>query len=179
MNRLITRVLIALFTFTVGLMSAKLLVLHQGPSLQLNKVEAQHVALSLPASQVLTFEDTGLNDMFLDFYRSSDGAGITDGGFRYGCFEKGSESKALESVRGKKFESRMIERTNILNDKGAKVGERVVWDSSNNPYQGATIEWSESTRIFAIHAPSVKYALAFEKSKAWVAQPCVDFDSFR
>jgi hypothetical protein len=59
-----------------------------------------------------------------------------------------------------------------LNDKGEKIGKRVVSVYSPGSDTEAEINWTEGPKIFFITAPSLEYAFAFEKSQAWEGQYC-------
>ena len=117
-----------------------------------------------------TFEGTGIIDMFMEFYqRPSDGASA-----RYGCSDRSSATAALRLLRN--TGSPLVEKTNVLNKVGVKIGERVVWNSGESLY-GAGVEWNEGSRLFYIHATSLLDALTFEKSKVWRGAGCWDFRS--
>jgi hypothetical protein len=168
MSCLLLRVMIASLTFAIGLSSAKLLVIYRRPVPQPTTIGVKNVPASQPAAQLVTFGDMGDVDMFMLSYPSSDGVDV-----RYGCFEQefSFHDKLLEADSKR----RIIERTPRLNSKGVRVGERVVWIYSDGAYTEAGVAWTEGSRVFDILAPSLWYALAFERSKVWADQGCTDF----
>jgi hypothetical protein len=70
-----------------------------------------------------------------------------------------------------------MEKTNVVNVQGAKVGERIVCDANDS--SEAKVMWNEGSRQFHINAPSLEDALTFEKSKVWMSAGCLDFQSFQ
>ena len=114
---------------------------------------------ALPTPLSTRFEETGVTDDGLteEYRRPSDDAIVT-----FYCADQTSEAKALQLVRLEST-ARLVERTDVVDSSGKKIGERVVWLS---PY-GAAIEWNEGARFFDIGAESVTKARTFEKSKAW------------
>ena len=174
MHRLMARVLVALLTFTIGLASAKLWLVCLSLASQPVKVRLKKAPAPKPASQPITFEDTGSMDIATVDYLSSDGVNV-----RYGCVERESSVRATRELRGERIQTRILEHTPKLNDKGIRVGERLVMVSTIKSYPEATIEWTEGSRIFYIDAPSLKYARAFEQSKAWAGQGCFNFGFMR
>jgi hypothetical protein len=168
MSRLMIRALVALITFTFGLASAKLGGVYRCPVSQSVEVGIKKVPAPKSAAQLVTFENTGEVDMSLVDYLSSDGVNV-----RYGCFEQEFAFRA--ELPASNRETRIIERTPKLNAKGERVGERVVWIYSNGSYTEAGVAWTEGSRRFDILAPSLWYALAFERSKVWANQGCTDF----
>ncbi len=118
------------------------------------------------------FVGTGIIDMFMEHYRrESDGAHV-----RFGCSVRSSEAAALVLLQNVNPE-RLVQKTDVLDIKGSKIGERVV-RRSGEPSTGAVIEWNEGSRLFHIEAPSVADAITFENSKVWVGEGCWDFHSF-
>jgi|GEM_PF-5642382 len=108
------RLLVAVLAFGLGLMaqSARRRV---EQSLSSNPViEAQR----LPSEN---FVGTGMIDMFMENYRrESDGAYL-----RFGCYVRSSEAAALVLVRNANPEG-VIQKTDVLDINGGKVGERVM-----------------------------------------------------
>jgi hypothetical protein len=124
-----------------------------------------------PTPRATDFQPTGVIDMFMEYYkRPLDGAVA-----RFGCSDRASEAKALMLIRTESSLP-LIERTNVTDSSGAKIGERVVWDSQ--PLSWARVEWNEHARLFSIWAPSLQDALTFEKSKAWQPSGCWDAHSW-
>ncbi len=118
------------------------------------------------------FVGTGIIDMLMeDYRRESDGAYV-----RFGCSVRSSEADALVLVRNVSPE-RLVQKTDVLDINGSKIGERVV-TGSGEPSSGAVIEWNEGSRLFSIRAPSLADAITFENSKVWVGGGCWDFNSF-
>src|SRR5438128_2292993 len=72
---------------------------------------------------------------------------------------------------------RPLEKTDVRDPKGTKIGERVVWDSP--PPSEAEVTWNEGAKLFEILAPSLQDALTFEKSNVWKNSGCWDFRSFK
>ena len=173
MHRLMIRALATLLTFTIGLASGKLWLVCNRLATQPVIVKIRKAHAPKLASQSITFEDTGLQDMFLDWYLSSDGVNV-----RYGCSDRGSASYATLLLSGKGPQTRVLEHTPKLNAKGSRVGERVVTVTTIGTYRDAHIEWTEGARLFYIQALSLKYARAFEQSKAWAGQGCMDMRVF-
>jgi hypothetical protein len=116
------------------------------------------------------FQGTGISDMFIeDYRRPSDGAIV-----RFGCSDRASAAKALSLVRPGR-DARPVEKTDVYDAQGTKIGERVVWDS--RPPSEAEVTWNEGARLFYIYAPSLQDALTFEKSNVWKGAGCWDFRS--
>jgi len=162
MARFSVRLLVAVLAFGLGLMaqSARRRVEQSLSSNPL--IEAQR----LPSEN---FVGTGFIDMFMeDYRRESDGAYV-----RFGCSVRSSEVAALVLVRSVNPEG-VIQKTDVLDINGAKVGERVM---AGGP-TGASIFWNEGQRLFHIEASSVADAITFENSKVWVGEGCWDFTSF-
>jgi hypothetical protein len=110
--------------------------------------------------------------MFMEYYRrASDGAIV-----RFGCSYRASNDAVLAIVRSKR-EAHLVEKTAVINDNGANVGERVVWNSTD-PSDEAVIRWNEGSCLFSIHAHSLANALTFEKSKVWAGAGCWDARSW-
>src|SRR5689334_2533918 len=121
----------------------------------------------------ITFTCDGIVSAFRTHYHSSDGEDL-----RYGCYEHGSVSDAERSLQdqinmsyryapdGHLTKVGVVERTATLDADGKKVGERVVLDSG-------AMYWTEGARYHLIYAPSVEYALLFEKSRAWAWEGCM------
>jgi len=120
-----------------------------------------------------TFEGTGIIDMFMEFYvRESDGANV-----RFGCSDRSSEAAALKLVRWHD-RATVVETTDVLDEQGHRIGERVV-SGSSAPVFGAEIEWNEGARLFHIEADSIEDAKVFEISKVWRDGGCWDFSSLK
>ena len=69
--------------------------------------------------------------------------------------------------------NRRVEKTDVLDGNGTKIGERVLWKPLGD--FEASITWNERARLFAIGSPSLQDALTFEKAKVWVEMPgCAD-----
>ncbi|MBV9928163.1 MAG: hypothetical protein JOZ96_24300 [Acidobacteria bacterium] len=166
MNRLLMRALVALLTLTIGLVSAEFWVSYHRPLPQPVKIKIEEDQEPKPTTDVLTFEDTGEMDMFMDDYRSSDGVIV-----RFGCYERASAERALKDLP-RTVGSQNVLRTPIFNAEGARIGERAVWVSTTDSYTEAEIEWTEGARLFVIKAPSLRYASEFEKSTVWAGQGC-------
>jgi hypothetical protein len=161
------RVLVALLTFTIGLAFAKLWVAYRRLAPPSASVEINIVPESKPTAQPITFSADGLVSAFQPYYHSSDGAFL-----RYGCFEYASPSRVAIGLREHIFGQQIIERAPKLNDKGERIGERVVLTSS--------IFWTEGSRLFLLRAPSLKYALLFEQSQVWASDDyCVNVSELR
>src|SRR5204863_3591873 len=112
------------------------------------------------------------SDNFMEFYRRP-----SDGAFaRFGCLDRASEATALILVRSAGV-TRLIERTNVIDTSGTKIGKRVVWDA--RPLSWAHVEWNERARVFSIEAPSLQDALTLEQSKAWQPVDCLDARSWQ
>jgi hypothetical protein len=105
------------------------------------------------------FEDAGLSDGTVEEYRRrSDGLIV-----KFHCSDQASLEKALVLV-GNGTDVGLVERTNVVDSSGTKIGERVVQKSRG---YDAAIRWNEGARFFSIDAESLKDALLFEKSKPW------------
>jgi hypothetical protein len=111
--------------------------------------------------------------MFMeDYLRASDGAIV-----RFGCSDRPSAAAALRLVRTGR-EARLVEKTKVLDAKGIKIGERVVWDSGTGSYE-TEVEWNEGARLFYISADSLRDAITFEESQVWKGAGCWDFSRFK
>jgi hypothetical protein len=120
-----------------------------------------------------TFTCDGIVTAFRSHYHSSDGQDL-----RYGCYDHGLLSEAERSLQdqinksyryapdGNLTKVGIVKRTATLDADRKKVSERVVLDNG-------TIYWTEGTRYHLIHAPSVEYAVLFEKSRAWAWEGCM------
>ena len=165
MTRFGVRLLVAVLALGLGLLThSARLRLEQSQSF--NPVIEQQ---RLPSEN---FVGTGMINMFMEHYRrESDGAYV-----RFGCFVRSSEAAALVLVQNVSPEQ-VVQKTDVLDNKGSKIGERVV-RGSGDPSTGAEIEWNEGSRLFHIVAPSVADAITFENSKVWVGGECWNFNSF-
>ena len=123
----------------------------------------------MQATQV-TFSADGITTAFSSHYHSSDGQFLS-----YGCYEHESSSFAETSLHNEirpnyKYVGstpvQLVERTVSLDAAGNKTGERAVLDNGD-------IYWTEGPRFHLIFAPSVEYALLFEKSRAWSWEGCM------
>ncbi len=163
MARLGVRLLAALLTFSLGLLS------HAARKSLRHESHPPKPPAEKPAPPSNTFEGTGVIDSFMeDYFRASDGAVV-----RFGCSVRSSEAKALRIVRVGRGTG-LVEKSNVLNTEGVKVGERSVWDSGD-PSSGAAVVWNEGARLFYIDARSLKDALTFEESQVWKGAGCWDF----
>jgi hypothetical protein len=159
MNRWLIQVLLLMVVFGGGFAVATLIC---------HKTQKAPVTQKAP----ITFRPGGLVMSFQVDYHSSDGQD-----FWYSCYEHVSQSDAEHSLQkqidmsyrgepdGHLTKVGITERTATLDVDGKKFGERVVLDS-------AVIYWTEGARYHSIVAPSVEYALLFEKSRAWESQGC-------
>ena len=166
MNRFVIRISAAFLTFSLGLFThAAYRQSHQQPDVR--------AVLPLEVVAASTdFEPTGITDMFMeDYRRQSDGALA-----RFGCSDRASVDAAFAIVRNKR-EARLVEKTAMLDAKGVKIGERVVWDATSDSNE-AVIRWNKGARLFSVHAPSLPEALAFEESKVWLSAGCWDARSW-
>ena len=172
MNCLMVRVLAAFLAFTGGLIAAKLISYQrsEGRCQQPVKVETNKTPEASLSPQTITFHGDGIVSAFQPHYHSSDGVHL-----RYGCFEYASRSDVARGLRDEVLGRHVIERTPKLNAKGDRIGERVVIATSTTSETGATIVWTEGSRLFLLRAPLLSYALLFEKSQAWAGDKyCVN-----
>jgi hypothetical protein len=167
MARFGARLLAAILTFSFGLLlHAACQSLHDEPRPSIPMIEK-------PAEPSNTFLATGSVDMFMeDYLRNSDKTIV-----RFGCSDRPTSKIALSLVSIKP-DARTVEKTNVYNAKGIKIGERVVWDYGNPSY-GAGVEWNEGARLFYIRADSLRDATTFEESKAWRGAGCWDFSHLK
>ena len=128
-----------------------------------------------PDNSQITFSSGGIVTAFSTHYHSSDGQEL-----RYGCYEHISTADAerylhddirphYKYVRrpdGHETEVQIVQRTVTFDGAGNKTGERAVLDNGG-------IVWTEGPRFHFIHAPSVEYALLFEKSGSWAQEGCM------
>jgi len=165
MNHIVARILVALLTFSLGLfLHASCRRSHQSAKVAKPPTPARAVAPP-------TFQGTGIIDMFMeDYRRPSDGAIV-----RFHCSDRASEAKALLLVRNERT-TPLMEKTDVVDASGTKIGERVVWNSRDSA--DAEITWNECARLYAINAQSLEDALTFEKSKAWEPAGCWDARSW-
>jgi len=159
MNRWLILVLLLMVVFGGGFAVATLI--HR---------KTQKAAITQTAP--ITFRPGGIMMAFQADYHSSDGQELW-----YSCYEHVSQSDAERSLQeqidtsyrgepaGHLTKVGIADRTATLDVDGKKVGERVVLDS-------AVIYWTEGARYHSIVAPSVEYALLFEKSRAWEWEGC-------
>ena len=148
------RVIIALCTFAVGLAAVKLWVAYHRLSQPSPIAEMIDAPKPSPPAQLITISASGDMSALQSWYHSSDGVSL-----RYGCAEYESPSAAAVGLSQDIFGQPIVERTPTLNDRGGRIGERVVLTSS--------IVWTEGSRLFLIRSPSLKYALLFEQSRVW------------
>jgi len=116
-----------------------------------------------------TFVWTGnfnFSKMRADYLRASDGAYV-----QFGCHVRSSDEVALRFVRGDRAAG-VLKTSMVLSDEGTKLGERVVWESSDK--SEAQVEWSEGSRWFYISGRSLRDVLSFEQSRVWTTQSCWD-----
>jgi hypothetical protein len=165
MTRFGVRLLVAVLAFGLGLLTDSVRRRVEQSQFSNPVIEQQR----LPSEN---FVGTGMINMFMEHYRrESDNAYV-----RFGCFVRSSEADALVLLRTQ-IPARVVQKTDVLDLKGSKIGERVVSDSAG-PSAEAEIEWNEGSRLFSIKASSVADAIAFENSKVWVGGGCWDFNSF-
>ena len=101
-----------------------------------------------------------------DYFRAADGAYV-----QFGCHVRSSDEVALLFVRRDQAAG-VSQISMVLSDEGTKLGERVVWESSDK--SEAQVEWSEGSRWFYISGRSLRDVLSFEESRVWTAQSCWD-----
>jgi hypothetical protein len=175
MRSIKVRVLVALITFTTGLLPSVLSGVGSRQPRQIVQPQRER-ALELDASpQAITFKmPPSPVSAWRDDYLSSDGVYVT-----YGCYEQGAPTLAAaklgEALRGK----RIVERRLKCNSLGEAVGERVVVEYPTAPLTEASgtnvdVLWAEGSKLFRIKAPSTRYALEFERSRAWAGSGCID-----
>jgi|GEM_PF-5660955 len=168
MRRWIIRLLVALLTFTIGLVSVRFVskrkVIHS--SIRIETVKQPEAT----DSQSITFSGGIETSAFQAHYFSSDG-----GFLRYGCFERASPSVAARELHEYLTENHVVKRTAKLDDRGNRIGERLVLSPEPGPEPEAMIVWNEGSRFHIIRAPTVKHALLFESSRMWADQDnCVN-----
>lgn len=161
MTRFMIQVLVALVTFAIGLASAKLVANLQPPPQSIT-IKINQALKTTPFSLPITFSESGFVTAFQPHYHSSDGVRL-----RYGCFEYPSPVSAAQALRKDIFGQHIIERTSKLNNKGERIGERVVLGSRLGSETEAKIIWTEGARRYLLRAPSLKYVLLFEQSRVW------------
>jgi len=127
-----------------------------------------------PNNSAITFECEYVVSGFRTHYHSSDGQHL-----RYGCYEHSSTKEAeryfQDEIRpnyhyvrwpdGHQTEVQIVQRTVTYDSVGNKTGERAVLDDG-------AIYWTDGPRYHLIYAPSVEYALLFERSRAWAWEGC-------
>lgn len=170
MNHLIIRILIALLTFTIGALSAKLLFNYHYSDQQLVKLIPDNTPTLPLSSQNITFSDGGIVTAFQPYYYSSDGMTL-----RFGCVEQKSTSKAIKMLREEIISKHIIERASKLDENGKTIGERVIFTDSPKSENETKIIWTERNRYFRIRAPSIRHALLFEESQIWNDGYCIKF----
>jgi len=165
MNHIVARILVALLTFSLGLF------LHTAYRQSHQSVTVAKLPTPAWAVSPTTFQGTGVSGMFKeDYRRPSDGAIV-----KFHCSDRASEVKALLLVRNERT-TPVIEKANVVDASGTKIGERVVWNSHDSAH--AEIKWNERARLFTINAQSLQDALTFETSKAWEPARCWDARSW-
>ena len=165
MARFGLRLLVALLAFGMGLLA-------HSARRRVDQFQSSNPVIEQQGLPSEKFVGTGIIDMFMeDYRRESDGAYV-----RFGCSVRSSEAAALDLLPTESAAD-LLQKTDVLDVNGSKIGERVVMGSSE-PSTGAVIEWNEGSRFFHIDAPSVADAIIFENSKAWVGSGCWDFHSF-
>ncbi len=166
MTRFSVRLLVAVLAFGLSLLA------HSAQ----RRLEQSLSSYPVMEQQRLPSEDfvsTGIIDMFMESYsRESDGAYV-----RFGCADRSSEAAALVLVQSVP-PAHTVQKTDVLDIRGSKIGERVV-EGSGDPSTRAVIIWNEGSRLFYIAATSVADAINFENSKVWVGSECGDFRSFK
>ena len=171
-RHIISRLSVALVTFAIGVMAVSVwagLLLHNGTP------ESAHNVAQVPANTAgiqahesetseheITFSDTGFVSAFQPHYLSSDGAVL-----RYGCFDYGTSARAAAGLREEVSGRSVLERTEHLNESGKATGPRVVLATPREPETETTIVWTSGSRLFLLRGPSLRYALLFERSRAW------------
>lgn len=162
-----------LLTFGVGLASARLRPTHHQPAKQ-TTVSIAAVTARKPSARLVTFWDEGEIDLTLETFLSSDGRAL-----EYSCHERQFTYHADADLPRMSRKDGLVERAPKLNSRGSVVGERVVSAGSGKSGLRAEIEWTDGTRHYYISAPSLWYALAFERSMVWTKGSCWDFSSMR
>jgi hypothetical protein len=156
MYRLCSKVLILLIAFSAGFAAATLRAYYKSQQSR------------------ITFSSEGWVSAFRSHYHSSDGKHLL-----YGCYEHESPAAAERALAnevrpgysyrewpdGHQTPISIVERTTAFDGNGNKSTERAVVDSGE-------ILWTEGARLHRIWAPSVEYALLFERSRSWTWEGC-------
>lgn len=159
MSNLIIRVLTALLTFIIGVISVNLAVSYLYSDISV-KVELNKLP-EIP-SQPIIFSGGVIVSLLQLHYYSSDGMSL-----RYGCSEHKSISHTTKLLREEVAGRHVIEHTQKLDNNGKRIGERVILADSDEFGNDTKIVWTEGRRYFSISSASSKHALLFEKSQVW------------
>lgn len=122
-----------------------------------------------PSSEAIEFEDIqggrGKTEDGVPFsyhlYKSSDGIRVTTT-----VENRGSPVRANQALQRKiKKASKIIEQKANLDDKGQRVGERVVaiFPSNGSEKEHSAVLWTEGSHFHYIESSSLGHALKFEK----------------
>lgn len=168
MKRLISRLMLALLTFIIGVASVSLWLNNRRPAPTI-KAEVKNPEPDL-VPQPAEFEPEmsacgyikGAGRFSSLGYKSSDGVGV---GYVIGDYR--SAPRANQALGRKLKEAiQIIERGPKLDGRGRHVGERVVaMFTPIAPFQElGSVFWTDGSHFYAIDSPSLKHALEFEKS---------------
>lgn len=153
------RILVTVIIFVIGLISAKVWFVVRHPAHRNVSIDAKKEPKPETAAP---FSGGELTNGSYTYYFSSDGARIF-----YGCSTRSSLYNVDRALRVELGNDSVIERAPKVNDKGEKIGTRVVLSKpSYMASKAASIVWTEGTYLFAVHAPSLKYAQEFERWQA-------------
>jgi hypothetical protein len=156
------RILVVLFILAIGLISVKVWTAFRWSAHKDISVNANNRTDPQPLSQKEAFSGGEFTNGSYTYYFSSDGASIF-----YGCSTRSSLYNVDRALRVEIGNESVIERAPKVNDKGEKIGTRVVLSRpSDMEPKAASIVWTEGTYLFAVHAPSLKYAQEFEMWQA-------------
>lgn len=167
MRRLTLRLLVALFTFTVGVVTASLWLLPRGSHPKVSPVESYPVAA--PAEKKRTYESgshaSGIADGYSacwSNFSSSDGKTF----FRTSIYYQSPTRAHRELQKYLKKAVEVIKREPIFDEQGRRVGEKVV--ATFAPYEGSPIAsakllWADGSDFGYIESSSLSNILEYEK----------------
>jgi hypothetical protein len=161
LKRIIVHLSVALLAFIVGLIAASFKLARHQPALRPLTVTTQSSnPVSKPAPKQITFEIQRFTDNFRHMYESSDGVIVS-----YAYDNLGSSTRANNELRRElEYDDEIVDRAPYLNEAGKWVGERVVTQFPVVQNRNLVIiRWTDGSHFHSIHAPTMKYALEFER----------------
>jgi hypothetical protein len=165
MQRRIAYLVVALFTFSIGISAVWLCEFAQAKDGESRKLKENYILLAPPSTRerfTKTFIACGEHSSSQQYQAST-------GEYLFEEWMTHSSVKHAERVKQKwiKDAEEIVERVSRFDSKGKKTGEKVIaiFPANDKGIKWVGIIWTEKSLLRSIEAPSVQLALEFERIK--------------